>query len=97
MGNELSVVGKRIPMVRWFASEKVTGKAKFTVDMKLPGMLHAKMVRSPYPHARVLKVDTSKAEKLPGSKRSCPRTICGEYVGDRFWTIGTSSTKRCDS
>ena len=68
MSNELSVVGKRIPMLRWFASEKVTGKAKFTVDMKLPGMLHAKMVRSPYPHARILKVDTSKAEKLPGVK-----------------------------
>ncbi|HJX22899.1 MAG TPA: molybdopterin cofactor-binding domain-containing protein, partial [Candidatus Bathyarchaeia archaeon] len=87
--NELSVVGKRIPMLRWFASEKVTGKAKFTVDMKLPGMLHAKMVRSPYPHARILKVDTSKAEKLPGvkailSKNNMRRIRRGQILDDWY-------------
>ncbi len=64
MKEELSVVGKRLP--RWAAGEKATGTAKYTVDIKLPGMLVGKVLRSPYPHARIKKIDKSKAEKLPG-------------------------------
>ncbi|MEE9185757.1 MAG: xanthine dehydrogenase family protein molybdopterin-binding subunit, partial [Candidatus Binatia bacterium] len=45
---------------------KVTGKALYTVDVGLPGMIHGRILRSPYPHARLLKVNASKAEKLPG-------------------------------
>lgn len=60
------VVGKRLPRVD--AREKVTGEAKFTDDIKLPGMLWGKILRSPYPHAKVKKIDTSEAEKLPGVK-----------------------------
>ncbi|MFC1861317.1 xanthine dehydrogenase family protein molybdopterin-binding subunit [Chloroflexota bacterium] len=60
----LSVVGKRLP--RWQAHAKATGAAKFTVDIKLPGMLAGKILTSPYPHARIVKVDKSRAEKLPG-------------------------------
>lgn len=48
------------------ALEKVTGKAMFTADYRMPGMLHLKMVRSPYPHARIVQIDTSKAERFPG-------------------------------
>jgi 4-hydroxybenzoyl-CoA reductase subunit alpha len=40
----------------------------YTVDMKLPGMLYGKILRSPYPHARIIDIDTSRAEKLPGVK-----------------------------
>ncbi len=47
-------------------AEKVTGKAVYTVDVDLPGMAHAKVLRSPYPHARIVRVDSSKAERLPG-------------------------------
>jgi xanthine dehydrogenase molybdenum-binding subunit len=61
---EFSVVGKRIP--RPDAYEKCSGIARYTVDIKLPGMLIGKVLRSPYPHARILKIDKSKAEKLPG-------------------------------
>lgn len=61
---ELSVVGKSV--LRVDALEKVKGKAVFCDDIKLPGMLHAKLLRSPYPHARILRIDTSKAEQLPG-------------------------------
>lgn len=64
MAEELSVVGKRLP--RWEAKAKATGAAKFTVDIKLPGMLHAKILASPYAHAKIVKVDKSKALKLPG-------------------------------
>lgn len=63
---EYAVVGKRVPLKD--APEKVTGKALFTGDITLPGMLHAKVLRSPYAHARVLRVDTSQAERLPGVK-----------------------------
>jgi CO/xanthine dehydrogenase Mo-binding subunit len=46
--------------------DKVTGKAIYTVDVRLPGMAYGKILRSPYAHARLLRVDASKAEKLPG-------------------------------
>ena len=44
---------------------KVTGAARFTVDVTLPGMLHARLLRSPHPHAEVSAVDTSAAERQP--------------------------------
>jgi carbon-monoxide dehydrogenase large subunit len=63
---ELSIVGKSVPRVD--ALEKVTGKAKYSIDLKLPGMLYAKVLRSPYPHARIANINTSKAERLPKVK-----------------------------
>ena len=44
------------------------GRAKYATDIVLPGMLYAKVVRSPHPHARIVDIDTSKAERLPGVK-----------------------------
>src|SRR5712692_7188708 len=44
----------------------VTGKARFTVDIYFPDMLFVKVKRSPFPHANVKSIDTSKAEKMPG-------------------------------
>jgi len=61
-----SVLGKRIARVD--GTEKVSGEAKYTVDMKLPMMLHGKILRSPLPHAKILNIDVSKAKKLPGVK-----------------------------
>src|SRR5450631_908670 len=61
---QLSVIGKPIPRVN--GREKVTGAARFTVDVKLPGMLHARLLRSPHPHARIISVDTSGAERAAG-------------------------------
>ncbi len=46
--------------------EKASGKALYTMDVQLPGMLCMRFLTSPYPHARILSMDTSKAEKLPG-------------------------------
>jgi xanthine dehydrogenase molybdenum-binding subunit len=62
----LKVVGQSVP--RPDASEKVRGGKGFPVNVSLPGMLHAKLLRSPYPHARILKIDASGAEQLPGVK-----------------------------
>jgi xanthine dehydrogenase YagR molybdenum-binding subunit len=61
---ELRVIGK--PIDRLDASQKVTGKARFTFDVQLPGMLYARRVVSTHAHARVTAVDTSEAERYPG-------------------------------
>ncbi|UCD77220.1 MAG: molybdopterin-dependent oxidoreductase [Desulfobacterales bacterium] len=59
-------IGKRLP--RMDAKEKVTGKALYTDDLSLPGMLCGMILRSPLPHARIVAIDVSKALKLPGVK-----------------------------
>jgi 4-hydroxybenzoyl-CoA reductase alpha subunit len=63
---EYSVIGKRIPRVD--GRVKVTGEAKYAADYEMPGMLWCKMLRSPYAHAKILNIDTSRAEKLAGVK-----------------------------
>ena len=60
----LNTVGHDIPRVD--AYERVTGRATYTRDIKLPGMLYARLLRSDVPHARIRSIDTSKAEALPG-------------------------------
>jgi xanthine dehydrogenase YagR molybdenum-binding subunit len=66
MNAGLAIVGK--PAARLDGRAKVTGTAMYTADVQLPGMLHAKRVVSPHPHAIVKRVDTKKAERLPGVK-----------------------------
>ncbi|MBI4284440.1 MAG: xanthine dehydrogenase family protein molybdopterin-binding subunit [Chloroflexi bacterium] len=66
MGEEFSVLGKRLP--RADAVAKVTGKAKFMRNIYLPRMLELRFLRSPYAHAKIVKIDTSKAEAFPGVK-----------------------------
>ena len=58
------VIGTR--PVRHDGVDKVTGAARYGADISLPGMLHAKVLRSPHAHARIRRIDTSKAEALPG-------------------------------
>src|SRR5712691_11683925 len=62
--NEFSVIGKRIAMVD--AAGKTTGAGKYTDDLSVPGMLVGKILHSPYPHARIKRIDTSRAERLDG-------------------------------
>jgi xanthine dehydrogenase YagR molybdenum-binding subunit len=59
-----ALIGKRISRVD--GPEKASGRAKYTYDLHRPGMLYGKVVRSPYPHAKVVSVDSSAAEKMPG-------------------------------
>ncbi len=61
---ELSTIGKRVP--RLDARAKVTGAAKYTTDIRLPGMLWARTVTAPLPHARIRSIDTAAAAALPG-------------------------------
>ncbi|MBI2854483.1 MAG: xanthine dehydrogenase family protein molybdopterin-binding subunit [Chloroflexi bacterium] len=64
MSKEFSVIGKSIPRVD--ARAKVTGQGKFSADLKIPGLCYAKLLGSPYPHARIKKIDVTRAQDLPG-------------------------------
>lgn len=64
--NTFNAVGKNQP--RLDGAVKVSGRSEFTDDIVLPGMLHCKFVRSPHARAKILNIDTSKAERLPGVK-----------------------------
>lgn len=61
-----SLIGE--PLERKDALGKVTGRTKFAADLSLPNMLHAAVLTSPYPHAKVIRVDSSEVESLPGFK-----------------------------
>jgi putative selenate reductase molybdopterin-binding subunit len=81
--DEYSYVGKGLARVD--AVPKVTGEAKYYDDISLPGLLIGKILRSPFPHARIISIDTSKAEALPGVKavltgRDIPLKYTFNYV-----------------
>ena len=63
---DLDFVGKDVPRVD--AEVKVTGNAVFTADVTFPNMLLGRLVRSTLPHAKILNIDTSRAEQLAGVK-----------------------------
>jgi len=81
-----SVIGKRVPRID--AKEKVLGQAKYAADYSLPGMLWCKVARAPFAHAKILNIDTSRAEKLPGVRA----VITGKDFGG--WTWGFMATTR---
>ena len=58
------VIGTR--PIRHDGADKVTGRAKYGADYTFPGMLHGKVLRSPYAHARIKSINTEAAAKLPG-------------------------------
>ena len=75
-----STIGINTPQVN--ARSKVLGRAQYTGDLKIPGMLHAKVLRSPYPSARIVSLDTAAARALPGVRTvltgaDAPRTCWG--------------------
>src|SRR6202521_587149 len=70
----LNTVGH--PQPRIDALERVTGKATYTNDIQLPGMLYARILRSPHPHARIRMIDISKALALPGVKTILTHENC---------------------
>jgi CO/xanthine dehydrogenase Mo-binding subunit len=75
---ESKVVGTAVP--RADGGDKVRGQTIYAADVKLPGLLWAKILRSPHPHARIRRVDISQAEKVPGVRA----VITGEDVKGRL-------------
>ena len=71
----MKTVGHATPRID--AVERVTGRAKYTNDVQLPGMLYAKVLRSPHPHARIRSIDVSKAKRdSPGVKAILTHENC---------------------
>src|SRR3989442_1838461 len=79
------VVGRALP--RTDALEKVTGKAPYAYDMYLPGMVYGEIVRSPFAHARIVGIDTSRATAIEGvlavyTQADMPQAKFGAFVQD---------------
>jgi xanthine dehydrogenase molybdenum-binding subunit len=72
----LCTVGKRVPKVD--AADKATGRSRYIQDLKLPGMLYGRILYSKYAHARIVKIDVSKARALPGVRA----VLTGEDIPD---------------
>ncbi|HEU5352716.1 MAG TPA: xanthine dehydrogenase family protein molybdopterin-binding subunit [Terracidiphilus sp.] len=66
VNKDLNYIGK--PTERWDGLEKATGRARYTADVQLPGMLYASFVNARIPHAKIVSIDTSEAENYPGVK-----------------------------
>src|SRR5688500_18930359 len=80
-----SAIGKSIP--RGEGPSKVTGSATYAADILLPGMIWGKALRSPLPHARIRRIDTSQAERMPGvlavlTAQDMPDLLTGRVVYD---------------
>jgi len=102
--NDSTIVSDSVKRFKWVGTRpirpdgvpKVTGRALYGADLKLPGMLYGKVLRSPHAHARIKSIDTSAAEKLPGVKAimtsaDLPQQkfdyIGPERVAQNFWHI----------
>jgi CO/xanthine dehydrogenase Mo-binding subunit len=87
MVNRPSLIGRGV--VRQDGVEKVTGSAIYVADVRLPGMLEGRILRSAYPHAQIVAIDTSEAEKLPGvhavvTRDDTPRRKWGSTIADQY-------------
>ena len=88
----LNVVGMATPRID--AVERVTGKATYTGDVKLPGMLYARVLRSPHAHAKIRRIDARARSRCPASRRSSPtRTAASSGVPARS-PAGRNTTRR---
>ena len=81
---EHAVVGTSIPRVD--GAEKVTGQARFTGDLHIPGMLHTRLVLSPYANAKIASIDATEARKVPG--------VVGVYVAEDLAFVEPDSGSR---
>jgi CO/xanthine dehydrogenase Mo-binding subunit len=87
----LRIVGRAVP--RHDARDKVAAATAYAADFALPGMLHAVVLRSPYPSARIVKVDTARAAAMPGvaavlTARDVPRNTLATDVPGQTTTVG---------
>jgi xanthine dehydrogenase YagR molybdenum-binding subunit len=95
---ELRVIGKPVPRIDGRA--KVTGAARFTVDRSLPGMLQGKILRSPWPHAEVQKIDLAAAARLPGVRAVHAVAAPGarlRYVGAPIAAVAADSSTQAEA
>ena len=87
MSAKLLTVGQSVPPI--YGIEKATGALRFPADINLPNMLWMKILRSPHAHARIVAVDASAAEKMPGvaaviTHKDVPRVLFGPYQNEIY-------------
>jgi len=85
------------PIKRLDGPDKVTGRARYTYDINRPGMIYGKVVRSPYPHARVVSVDLAAAQRAPGVKAALVYREPGTqvmYQGDPVAAVAADTEER---
>ncbi|HWX76091.1 MAG TPA: molybdopterin cofactor-binding domain-containing protein, partial [Candidatus Acidoferrales bacterium] len=87
MSEALRTVGQSVPPI--YGMEKAAGTVRFPADINLPNMLWMKILRSPHAHARIVAVDTSGAEKIPGvvailTHRDVPKVLFGAYQNEIY-------------
>jgi len=87
---EYKVVGTR--PIRHDGADKVTGRALYGADFTAAGLLHGAIVRSPHAHARIKRIDTSKAEALPGVRAVVTAADLPD-AGDRVVDLGEGDTR----
>lgn len=85
--DDFTIIGKRIPRIE--GREKAIGQAQYADDLALPAMLYGKILRSPFPHARILGIDISRAARLPGVKavitaEDTPKVKYGILLADQL-------------
>jgi len=85
------------PVKRLDGPDKVSGRAKYTYDINRPGMIYGRIVRSPYPHAKITSIDVSAAEKAPGVKAVLEYRKAGDevlYQGDPVAAVAADTEER---
>jgi CO/xanthine dehydrogenase Mo-binding subunit len=85
MDMHATMIGAPVPQIQ--GPDKVTGRMRFAADVELPGMLWGKILRSPYPHARIRRIDASAAWRVPGVKavvtgQDVPGHLMGKVLRD---------------
>lgn len=85
MAKAKSIIGASIPRVE--GAEKVSGRALYTADVELPGMLWGKVLRSPHPHARIVRIDASRVREVEGVRavvtgKDAPGLLSGQSIRD---------------
>ena len=81
----VTVVGAPVPQAE--GPDKVSGRSIYAADVNLPGLLWGKILRSPYPHARIRRIDASRARQVPGVKavitgQEIPGHLMGKMIRD---------------
>ncbi len=92
-----TLIGKRIQ--RLDGPVKVTGQAKYCYDINRPGGLHGRILRSPHPHARIVAIDLTAAEKAPGVKAVMPVMKAGDKVmfqGEEVAALAAATEDQAD-
>jgi xanthine dehydrogenase YagR molybdenum-binding subunit len=91
------ILGTRVP--RLDGRAKTTGEARYSIDVRLPGMLYGRILRSPYPAARIAEVDLTAAEKMPGVRAALilrePGSVV-RFAGQEIAAIAADSPERAD-